>query len=240
MASRPLIGVTTYVEEASWGHWRLPAALIPLAYVRSVEDAGGRALLVPPAADAVEETLDALDGLVLSGGNDVDPATYGADAHGTTSGVRPERDRAELSLLEGALSRDMPVLAVCRGSQLLNVARGGDLVQHLPEVVGDEKHREVPGVFSDHGVRVDPESRLGALVGDRAPVKSHHHQGFGRVGEGLRETAWAEDGTLEAIEDPSKRFALGVLWHPEEAEDAALFQKLVAEASAYRASRRLA
>ena len=134
----------------------------------------------------------------------------------------------------------MPVLAVCRGSQLLNVARGGDLVQHLPEVVGDEKHREVPGVFSDHGVRVDPESRLGALVGDRAPVKSHHHQGFGRVGEGLRETAWAEDGTLEAIEDPSKRFALGVLWHPEEAEDAALFQKLVAEASAYRASRRLA
>ena len=108
MASRPLIGVTTYVEEASWGHWRLPAALIPLAYVRSVEDAGGRALLVPPAADAVEETLDALDGLVLSGGNDVDPATYGADAHGTTSGVRPERDRAELSLLEGALSRDMP------------------------------------------------------------------------------------------------------------------------------------
>ena len=240
MASRPLIGVTTYVEEASWGHWRLPAALIPLAYVRSVEDAGGRALLVPPAADAVEETLDALDGLVLSGGNDVDPATYGADAQGTTSGVRPERDRAELSLLEGALSRDMPVLAVCRGSQLLNVARGGDLVQHLPEVVGDEKHREVPGVFSDHGVRVDPESRLGALVGDRAPVKSHHHQGFGRVGEGLRETAWAEDGTLEAIEDPSKRFALGVLWHPEEAEDAALFQKLVAEASAYRASRRLA
>jgi len=240
VASRPLIGVTTYVEEASWGHWRLPAALIPLAYVRSVEDAGGRALLVPPAADAVEETLDALDGLVLSGGNDVDPATYGADAQGTTSGVRPERDRAELSLLEGALSRDMPVLAVCRGSQLLNVARGGDLVQHLPEVVGDEKHREVPGVFSDHGVRVDPESRLGALVGDRAPVKSHHHQGFGRVGEGLRETAWAEDGTLEAIEDPSKRFALGVLWHPEEAEDAALFQKLVAEASAYRASRRLA
>ena len=240
MASRPLIGVTTYVEEASWGHWRLPAALIPLAYVRSVEDAGGRALLVPPAADAVEETLDALDGLVLSGGNDVDPATYGADAQGTTSGVRPERDRAELSLLEGALSRDMPVLAVCRGSQLLNVARGGDLVQHLPEVVGDEKHREVPGVFSDHGVRVDPESRLGALVGDRAPVKSHHHQGFGRVGEGLRETAWAEDGTLEAIEDPSKRFALGVLWHPEEAKDAALFQKLVAEASAYRASRRLA
>ena len=234
----PIIGVTTYVEEARWSHWAAPAALIPLAYVRAVEHAGGRALLVPPAEDGVEETLDALDGLVLSGGNDVDPAAYGAPAHAETGGVRPERDRAELALLEGALARDMPILAVCRGSQLLNVARGGDLVQHLPEVVGDEKHREVVGVFSEHPVRVEPESRLGALVGDRAPVKSHHHQGFGRVGEGLRQVAWAADGTLEGVEDPSKRFVLGVLWHPEEEEDAALFRSLVEEAAAYRASRR--
>jgi gamma-glutamyl-gamma-aminobutyrate hydrolase PuuD len=153
-------------------------------------------------------------------------------------GVQPERDRAELALLEGALARDMPVLAVCRGSQLLNVARGGDLVQHLPEVVGHEQHRETVGVFSDHGVRVDRASRLGALVGDRAPVKSHHHQGFGRLGEGLRETAWADDGTLEGVEDPTKRFAVGVLWHPEEGEDAALFEALVAEARAYHAARR--
>ena len=232
--ARPLIGITTYVEEASWSHWRAPAALIPFAYVRAVERAGGRALLVPPDDDGVEETLDALDGLILSGGNDVDPAAYGAEPHAETGGVRPERDRAELALLEGALARDMPVLAVCRGSQLLNVARGGDLVQHLPEVVGDEKHRETPGVFSAHDVRVDPESRLGTLVGDRAPVQSHHHQGFGRVGGGLRETAWADDGTLEAVEDPSKRFALGVLWHPEEEEDAALFAALVAEARTYR------
>jgi putative glutamine amidotransferase len=231
---RPLIGITTYVEQASWSHWRTPAALIPFAYVRAVERAGGRALLVPPDDDGVEETLDALDGLILSGGNDVDPASYGAKPHAETGGLRPERDRAELALLEGALARDMPVLAVCRGSQLLNVARGGDLVQHLPEVVGDEKHRETPGVFSAHDVRVDPDSRLGALVGDRAPVKSHHHQGFGRVGGGLREAAWADDGTLEAVEDPSKRFALGVLWHPEEDEDAALFEALVAEARAYR------
>jgi putative glutamine amidotransferase len=231
---KPLIGITTYVEEASWSHWRSAAALIPFAYVRAVERAGGRALLVPPDDDGVEETLDALDGLILSGGNDVDPAAYGADPHAETGGVRPERDRAELALLEGALARDMPVLAVCRGSQLLNVARGGDLVQHLPEMVGDERHRETPGVFSAHDVRVEPESRLGGLVGDRAPVKSHHHQGFGRVGGGLRETAWADDGTLEAVEDPSKRFALGVLWHPEEDDDAALFEALVAEARAYR------
>ena len=232
--ARPLIGITTYVEEASWSHWQAPAALIPFAYVRAVERAGGRALLVPPDDDGVEETLDALDGLILSGGNDVDPTSYGADPHAETGGVRPERDRAELALLEGALARDMPVLAVCRGSQLLNVARGGDLVQHLPEVVGDEKHRETPGVFSAHGVRVDPESRLGGLVGERSPVQSHHHQGFGRVGAELRETAWADDGTLEAVEDPSKRFALGVLWHPEEGEDAALFEALVTEARTYR------
>jgi putative glutamine amidotransferase len=238
--AHPLIGITTYVEEASWSHWRAAAALIPFAYVRAVERAGGRALLVPPDEDGVEETLGALDGLVLSGGNDVDPASYGAAAHAETGGVRPERDRAELALLEGALARDMPVLAVCRGSQLLNVARGGDLVQHLPEVVGDERHREVAGVFSSHGVRVDLDSRLGAIVGDRAPVQSHHHQGFGRVGSGLRETAWADDGTLEAIEDPSKRFALGVLWHPEEAEDGALFRTLVTEAADYSASRRSA
>ena len=237
MARRPLIGITTYVEDASWSHWQAPAALIPFAYVRAIEHAGGRALLVPPGEEGVDETLAALDGLVLSGGNDVDPASYGAEAHAETGGVRPERDRAELALLQGALARDMPVLAVCRGSQLLNVVRGGDLVQHLPDVVGDEKHRETPGVFSAHGVRVDPESKLGTLLGDRAPVKSHHHQGFGRVGSDLRESAWADDGTLEAVEDPSKRFALGVLWHPEEDEDGALFRRLVEEAAAYRKQR---
>ena len=231
--AKPLIGITTYVDEASWGHWHAPAALIPFAYVRAVERAGGRPLLVPPGADAVGETLDALDGLLLSGGNDVDPATYGAESHRETAGLHPERDQAELALLEAALARDMPVLAVCRGSQILNVARGGDLVQHLPEVVGDERHRETLGVFSNHAVSVDPGSRLGALVGERAPVKSHHHQGFGRLGEGLRESAWADDGTLEGVEDPSKRFALGVLWHPEEGEDAALFEGLVAAARAY-------
>ena len=235
--ARPVIGVTTYVEEAAWGHWRAEAALIPFAYVRSVERARGRALLVPPRENAVEETLDALDGLILSGGSDLDPELYGQEAHPETVGIVPERDRAELALLEGALARDMPVLAVCRGSQILNVARGGDLVQHLPDVVGDEKHKHTPGAFADHDVTLERGTRLGELLGDRAPVKSHHHQGFGRVGEGLAESAWAEDGTLEAIEDPSKQFALGVLWHPEEAADGALFQRFVAEAAAYRKQR---
>jgi putative glutamine amidotransferase len=129
------------------------------------------------------------------------------------------------------------VLAVCRGSQVFNVARGGDLVQHLPDVVGDEKHKHTPGVFADHDVDVMAGTRLGQLLGDRAPVKSHHHQGYGRLGEGLVESAKAEDGTIEAFEDPSHRFALGVLWHPEEGEDSRLFEQLVDEARRYRAEK---
>jgi len=236
--AKPLVGITTYVEEASWGSWTLDAALIPYDYVRAVERAGGRALLVPPSTDGVEETLDALDGLVLSGGNDVDPEAYGAETHEETNATRPERDRGELALLEGALARDLPVLAVCRGFQVLNVARGGDLVQHLPDVVGSEQHREVKGVFSDHGVKIDDGSRLGSVLGDRAPVKSHHHQGVGRVGEGLVEVAWADDGTIEGLEDPERRFAVGVLWHPEAGEDQKLFEALVAEARMYREEHR--
>jgi putative glutamine amidotransferase len=236
--ARPLIGITTYAEPSvRWGAWDLPAALIPLDYVAAIERAGGRPLLVPPSAEGIDETLDGLDGMIFSGGSDLDPETYGADAHPETNGVRPERDRAELALLQAALARDMPVLAICRGSQVLNVARGGDLVQHLPEVVGHEEHKHTPGVFADHDVAIDPATRLGSLVGEHAPVKSHHHQGFGRLGEGLRESARADDGTVEALEDPSKRFAIGVLWHPEAGEDAALFEALVAEAREYRAAR---
>jgi len=233
----PIVGITTYAENAAWGAWNVPTALVPLTYVRAVEAAGGRALLVPPSEHAVEQTLDALDGLVFSGGADLDPAGYDAEPHPETNGIRPERDRAELTLMGAALERDMPVLAVCRGMEIMNVLRGGDLVQHLPEVVGDEKHKHTPGVFADHDVSVADDSRLARVLGDRAPVKSHHHQGVGRVGDGLVETAWAEDGTVEGLEDPERSFALGVLWHPEEDEDAALFRALVEEAAAYRARR---
>jgi gamma-glutamyl-gamma-aminobutyrate hydrolase PuuD len=234
---RPIIGITTYAEPAvRWGVWEVPAALVPLDYVAAVEDAGGRALLVPPSLDGVDETLDAVDGLILSGGSDLDPAAYGAERHPETNGLRPERDRAELALLGAALERDLPVLAICRGSQVLNVARGGDLVQHLPDVVGDDKHKHTPGEFADHDVSVDANTRLGAILGDHAPVKSHHHQGFGRLGAGLRPAAHADDGTIEALEDPTKRFAVGVLWHPEAGEDAALFRELVEQAAAYRNS----
>ncbi|HKU55670.1 MAG TPA: gamma-glutamyl-gamma-aminobutyrate hydrolase family protein [Gaiellaceae bacterium] len=222
--TKPLIGITTYVEPASWGHWLLEAALVPYDYVRAVERAGGRALLVPPDDEGIEEVLDALDGLVFSGGNDMSPESYGAEADPATNGLNPARDRGELALLTAALERDLPVLAICRGVEVLNVVRGGDLVQHLPDVVGHEEHRAVVGEFSEHAVRVDPSSRIGAV---RGAVKSHHHQGLGRIGDGLREVAWAEDGVVEGLEDPEKPFLVGVLWHPEAGEDQHLFEQLV-------------
>jgi putative glutamine amidotransferase len=237
VARSPVIGITTYLTPATFGVWEEDAVLVPAAYVRAVEAAGGRALLVPPSTDAIPETLDALDGLLFSGGSDLDPETYGQKTHAETNGIVPERDSAEIALLQAALERDMPVLAVCRGSQVLNVALGGDLVQHLPDVVGDEKHKHTAGVFADHDVDVLPGTRVEQILGDHAPVKSHHHQGYGRLGEGLREAARAEDGTVEALEDPSRRFALGVLWHPEAGEDFALFEALVAEATRYHEER---
>jgi gamma-glutamyl-gamma-aminobutyrate hydrolase PuuD len=205
--------------------------------VHAVEQAGGRPLLIPPSGEAINETLDALDGLLFSGGSDLDPELYDQEPHPTTSGVVAERDRAELALLEAALARDMPILAVCRGSQVLNIARGGDLVQHLPDLVGDDKHKHTPGTFADHDVRLEQGTRLAGLLGERAPVKSHHHQGIGRVGDGLQVAAYAEDGTVEAVEDPSHRFAFGVLWHPEAGEDQRLFEELVGAAVDYRAAR---
>ena len=164
-AGRPVVGITTYVTPAKWSHWDLEAALVPAQYVEAVERAGGRPLLVPPSEEGLEETLEAVDGLIFSGGSDLHPETYGQDPHAETQGVVRHRDEAELALLSGALERDMPVLAICRGSQVLNVALGGDLVQHLPEVVGDEKHKHTPGVFADHDIEVEPSTRIGQLLG---------------------------------------------------------------------------
>ena len=235
--ARPVIGITTYAQEASWGVWRLPAALIPLDYVDAVERAGGRAVLIPPSEEGIDETLDALDAVIFSGGADVDPDLYGAEAHPETDVPHSQRDAGELALLHAALERDLPTLAICRGFQLLNVARGGDLIQHLPEEVGHDVHKDVPGEFTHHPVEVKPGTKLASILGEQSHVTSHHHQAVRRLGEGLVETAWADDGTLEALEDPSCRFVVGVQWHPEAGEDRALFGALVDEARAYRASR---
>ena len=240
MASgRPIIGITSYAQPARWGAWDLPAALVPLYYVESVEHAGGRPLLVPPSEEGVDETLDVLDGIIFSGGIDIDPAQYGAERHPATDPAQVRRDASELRLLEAALDRDLPTLAICRGFQLMNVLRGGDLIQHLPEEVGHEGHRETLGVFSQHPVDIAEGTKLEEILGPRhGSVNSSHHQGVGRVGAGLVESAFAEDGSLEAIEDPSKTFAVGVLWHPEmEADDKRLFEALVAEARARRSAR---
>jgi gamma-glutamyl-gamma-aminobutyrate hydrolase PuuD len=239
MSDRPLVGITSYAQPARWGSWEMPAALVPLYYVESVERAGGRALVVPPSADGVDETLDVLDGVVFSGGIDIDPGEYGAERHPSTDPAQAHRDAGELALLQRALERDIPTLAICRGFQLLNVLRGGDLVQHLPESVGHEGHREELGRFSEHPVAVKEGSRLASILGARHDgVQSSHHQGVHRVGEGLVETAWADDGTLEGLEDPDKRFAVAVLWHPEMEEDKRLFEALVGEARLHARERR--
>ena len=235
--ARPVVGITTYVVPARFGVWDIESALVPYDYVRAVEQAGARALLVPPSTDGIAEVIDAVDGLIFSGGSDLDPELYGQEAHPETTGIVAGRDAAEVALLRAALDRDLPVLAICRGSQVLNVALGGDLVQHVPDHVGHDRHRETAGVFADHDVAVEAGTRLASVIGDRIPVKSHHHQGFGRLGTGLRAAARDEDGLVEALEAPSRRFTVGVLWHPEAGEDARLFEELVAQAAAYREAR---
>jgi gamma-glutamyl-gamma-aminobutyrate hydrolase PuuD len=234
--ARPIIGITTYLTPATFGAWELEAALLPVEYVRAVTGAGGAPLLVPPGA-GVEETVDAVDALIFSGGSDLDPELYGEEAHSETVGIVRERDEFELTLMKAALARDLPILAICRGSQVLNVALGGDLEQHVPDRVGTNVHKETAGIFAEHDVEVLTETRLAAILGDRHDVKSHHHQGFASLGRGLHESARAPDGTVEALEDPTRRFTLGVLWHPEAGEDMALFEALVAEATAYAAAK---
>jgi len=215
--TRPLVGITTYVTQARWGHWEQEAALIPAQYVRAVERAGGRAMLVPPSKEGIEETLDALDALILSGGSDLSPETYGQEAHPETYGVMPERDDAELALLTAALERDLPVLAICRGSQVLNVALGGDLVAHIPDHYGEDVlHRHPERRPVEHPVRIEPASRIGRILGtDELSVRSWHHQAVGRIGRGLRAVAWAPDGVVEAVESDEHSCTLAVQWHPE-------------------------
>ena len=229
--SRPAIGICAAVEQARFGAWDQPATLLPLAYTNAIQDAGGVALLLPPDDEAAQnpaELLDRLDALMLAGGRDVDPLSYGARPDPHTGEPSPERDRFELALVSAALERDMPVLGVCRGMQMLNVACGGTLLQHLEgELL--ERHRHTPGVFSDHDVELEPGSLAARAAGaERIAVRSHHHQALAELGEGLVVTGRSpEDGIVEAVELPGKRFALGVLWHPEEDEASGVIGALV-------------
>ncbi|MFY1684550.1 gamma-glutamyl-gamma-aminobutyrate hydrolase family protein [Micromonospora sp.] len=215
--ARPLIGITGYVEPASWAVWRdVPASLIPQAYVRSVTAAGGRAVVLPPD-DLDADVVDVLDGLLLAGGADVGPERYGQPADPRTE-PRPDRDAGESALLAAALAVDLPVLGVCRGMQLLAVAYGGSLHQHLPDVVGHDRHRPAPGVYGAHPVRFAPGTRTASVLAGVDRVNSYHHQAVADPGR-LTVTGWADDSVVEAVEDPARRFLLGVQWHPENDDD---------------------
>ncbi|MEU0385728.1 gamma-glutamyl-gamma-aminobutyrate hydrolase family protein [Streptomyces chartreusis] len=222
--ARPLIGVSTYLEAgARWGVWELEAALLPVGYPRLVQRAGGLAAMLPPDDPAYAAAAVArLDGLVIAGGPDVEPVRYGAEPHPRTGPPARERDAWELALIDAALTARVPLLGICRGMQLLNVALGGTLVQHL------DGHAEVVGVFGSHAVKPVPGSLYAGVVPEETSVPAYHHQAVDRLGEGLVPSAYADDGTVEALELPSGQgWVLGVQWHPEMGEDVRVMRALV-------------
>ncbi|GII20610.1 gamma-glutamyl-gamma-aminobutyrate hydrolase family protein [Planosporangium mesophilum] len=233
MARRPVIGLTTYAEQARFGRNDTVAAVLPLSYVRAVHASGGRAVLITPDAPDVD-ALDGLDAVIFTGGSDVDPTLYGEQPH-PTSYVKPERDAAEVLLMRAAIEADLPLLGICRGMQLLTVVSGGRLHQHLPEVLGHDNHRPVSGpTYGEHPVRLSPGSVCHRILGESAEVNSFHHQGVQDAGR-LRPTGWCpEDALIETVEDPDRTFVVGVQWHPEETGDLRLFAALVAAAAARR------
>jgi putative glutamine amidotransferase len=236
--ARPRIGICTSLEPARFGAWNERAALTPFAYIAAVQRAGGLALLLPPDPhheDDPDEVLDLVDGLVLAGGVDVDPSFYGAEPDPHTTGTVPERDRFELALTRRALERELPVLGICRGMQVMNVARGGTLLQHVPDRVGHDEHRRNVGTFvgNDHHVRLQPGSLACRVAGEeRHRTYSHHHQAVDVVGEGYAVTGWSVDDELpETLELPGHRFALGVQWHPEADVASPVIEAFVAAAA---------
>jgi putative glutamine amidotransferase len=244
-ADPPLIGICAALERARWGAWEQDAFLLARSYVEAIQSAGAIALMLPPdpfVAAEPDRVLDLLDGLVLAGGRDVDPLTYGEERHPKTDESRPERDHFELALAKRAMERDLPFLGICRGMQVMNVARGGTLVQDLPEHLGHQDHRRSLGTFegNDHPVHLEASSLVAQAAGEaQHGTLSHHHQGVGEIAEGLQVTGWSsEDELPEALEDPARRFALGVQWHPEADPESRVIAALVEEARAYRRDRR--
>jgi putative glutamine amidotransferase len=245
--ARPVIGICTAVERARWSVWDQDAFLLARSYIRAIQGAGGLVVMIPPDPgihDDPDEVLDLIDGLILAGGADIDPSAYGAEAHPETKGTVPERDDFEIALARRAMDRDIPLLGICRGMQLMNVARGGTLEQHLPDSHGHHDHRRALGSFddADHDVRLAEGSLAHRAAGETVhATKSHHHQGIGEVGDGFAVTGWAVmDELPEALEDPKLRFALGVQWHPEADETSGFVAALVDEAGRARAQRHAA
>ncbi len=234
-ADAPLIGISCYAQQARWGAWDDQAMLLPRRYADRVAQAGGAPVLLPPLS-GIEQTLPRLDGLVLSGGGDIDPARYGAARNPESGPAGTDRDSAEIALCQAALDLGLPLLGICRGLQVINVALGGTLYQHLPDIVGHDGHRPGPGRYGSHDVRVAADSRLARVLGrTELPVPTHHHQAIEQLGRGLAATAWTADGIVEAAEahDEGAPFMLAVQWHPESGDDLSLFRGLVAAARLY-------
>lgn len=230
-----LIALSTYRESARWGVWETSADLLPSDYARSVEAAGGVAILIPPTqpyAEAARSVVARVDGLVIAGGADVDPEKYAEPAHPTTGAPRPDRDAWELALLDAAAETRIPVLGICRGMQVMAVHAGGTLDQHVPELVDHEGHSPGGDVYGQTGIRIAEGSRLAALLDAAPAVACHHHQAV-RAHPGFMPVAWADDGLLEAIEDPTHPFRIAVQWHPEVGTDRGLFAALVKAGERY-------
>lgn len=235
MVLGPLIGITTYLVQARWASWDVPAAVLPAAYTQAVQAAGGLAVLLPPREPAAaDEAVARLDGIILAGGEDIDPAMYGAARHPSTEASVPVRDRWERAVLGAALERDTPIVGVCRGMQMMNVYAGGTLIQHLPDKVGHQGHSTQPGSFAQHAVTTVPNTRTASLLPGTSRVMTHHHQAVDILGDGLSIAARAEDGTVEALEFAGHPFALGVQWHPEMSDDMRVLEALVAAAESHR------
>lgn len=237
----PVIGMTTYLQQAQTGVWDVRASFLPQVYFEGITRAGGTALLLPPQAvdrDIADRVLDRLDGLVITGGPDVDPARYGQQPHPATNEPDTERDAWEFALLESALQRGIPVFGVCRGAQVLNAALGGTLHQHLPDVIGSAHHQKGNAVFGTSTVRTVPNTRLAALIGESSDAQCYHHQAIDLLGDGLVVSARDDDGVIEAVELAGDAFVVGVQWHPEETlDDLRLFAALVDAAATYATER---
>lgn len=213
---RPIIGITTYAERARFGVWDTETAVLARTYPDSVARAGGVPVLLPPVGNGFAELVNRLDGLILAGGADIDPARYDAPAHPETAGIQPDRDAYEYGLLAAGLAVDLPILAICRGAQILNTALGGTLHQHLPDKIGTDDHRQVPGTFTGNRIAIEPGCRTADILGTATSAQCHHHQALARIAAELTVVGTASDGTIEAVEAPGYGFVLGVQWHPEE------------------------
>jgi putative glutamine amidotransferase len=238
---RPIIGLTTYLQQAQTGIWDVRASFLPGIYIEGVTLAGGIATLLPPQpvdAGIVGQILDGIDGLIITGGRDVDPAAYGRDRHPTTDEPDRVRDAWELALVSAAIGRHLPVLGICRGAQVLNVALGGTLHQHLPDVVGHTRHQQGNAVFTTSSIRTVAGTRLAGLIGADTTAQCYHHQAIDRLGDGLAVSARDGEGVIEAVEMPGEDFVLAVQWHPEETlDDLRVFAGLVEAARTYTTER---